>query len=236
MTVTPSGRLKPGDHFTVRVGSSEPLASASCVFREVANELDMVGQEFAGEFTAPLACGEYPISCSVSDLLGNTLEEPNAGVVTVCQTEEFVEPSDEPTQEKVPPTAISNLMAENGVDRVTLRWSPSVTQNEIKAHRIVFGKCGEAFHGENIAPGNRATWYVNQYSDGTPLEICANYCFKLYVIDSENLESVASEVVQGQIQGQMVVIKQFYILQLTKNLLNLELPQSLITVLYSFQF
>ena len=93
-------------------------------------------------------------------------------------------------------------MATSEIDRVTLRWSPSVTENEIKAHRIVFGKCGEAFNGENIAPGNRATWYVNEYSDGTPLEICENYCFKLSVIDSENLESVASEVVQGQIQGE----------------------------------
>ena len=82
--IIPSGILTPSQDFQIKVSSSELLSSAKCVFKEVLSELDSAGDKFVGNFTAPSGCGTYPISCTISDLLGNELVEPNAAVLQVC--------------------------------------------------------------------------------------------------------------------------------------------------------
>ncbi len=82
--VDPPDGVDPSSVFQVRVSSNEPLASATCVFNEISQSLKQAGTAFSGNYQAPNACGEYPISCTVADLMGNELQEPNATTVKVC--------------------------------------------------------------------------------------------------------------------------------------------------------
>lgn len=86
--IVPSGTLLPGQDFQIKVSSSELLSSAKCVFTEVLTALDSAGDKFVGTLKAPSGCGSYPVSCTISDLLGNELEEPNAAVIQVCANAE----------------------------------------------------------------------------------------------------------------------------------------------------
>ncbi len=83
--VDPPEGVDPGSIFQVKVSSNEPLSSARCVFNEIAQVLTQSGEIFVGNYQAPQSCGEYPVGCTVADVLGNELQEDNAAVVKVCK-------------------------------------------------------------------------------------------------------------------------------------------------------
>jgi hypothetical protein len=110
--ISPAGKIAPGSQFTVTIGASDELSSVSVVFGGKTYELSAddgsgsgaggtggmngsgvgagsgngaggVSKVFSGTMRAPLANGEYPMEVTLSDLLGNKMTEPNAGVVSV---------------------------------------------------------------------------------------------------------------------------------------------------------
>lgn len=92
--IDPVDGVNPGDVFQVKVSSSEPLSSARCVFMEESVEFEAVGDKFVGGFQAPQRVGDYPLSCSISDLLGNERVEPNASVLRVFAENEVFDVQD----------------------------------------------------------------------------------------------------------------------------------------------
>lgn len=83
---SPEGNLAPGAEVTLKIGASDELSGVNCVFLGQAHEL--VAQDsknFSVTLRAPMAAGEYPVECTLSDLLGNKMTEPNAGVVVVAE-------------------------------------------------------------------------------------------------------------------------------------------------------
>lgn len=82
----PAGNLVPGSELTLKIGASDELSSVNCIFLGQAHELvPQDSKNFSTTFRAPMAAGEYPVECTVSDLLGNKMTEPNAGVVVVVE-------------------------------------------------------------------------------------------------------------------------------------------------------
>jgi hypothetical protein len=186
--INPDRALKPGEIFSVTVGSSESLAGAWCIFQDVLTPLEPAFNKFSGAILAPTECGEYPLNCTISDLLGNELEEPQAAMIKVCADE----PAEVPEVSiEVPPTAVSNLFGQSEEGQVTLFWSPAEDDNEVSRYRVNFGTCGESLNGLNVTPDNRTQWYI----DG--LESCQKYCFAVTAVDNEGLESVMSNEVEG---------------------------------------
>ena len=186
--VDPTGTLEKYQNFAVKIGSAEPLLFAKCIFRGELIEFDLVGEKFSANFVAPDECGEFPLSCSVADLLGNEIEEPNAAKIKVCADENL--PADPPPQ-KIAPIAVDNFYAENGEDRVTLFWSPAISDAEIKNYQINFGKCGAELTQKNVTPDARTQWYVENL---TP---CEKYCFEIFAIDAAGNFGAKTPQIEG---------------------------------------
>jgi hypothetical protein len=89
--ISPEGNLLPGSEVTLKIGASDELSAVSCVVFGQQYDLTQVdSKNFSVTFRAPLAQGEYPLACTVSDLLGNKMTEPNAGVVVVAEKEQIL--------------------------------------------------------------------------------------------------------------------------------------------------
>ena len=188
--INPPGAVEPNQEFQIKIGAAESLSAVRVVFNELLTELDAVDdRNFVTTLRAPAACGEYPMSSTIVDLLGNELEESNAAVVTVCppkaSKEEVVESIN------IVPTAISNLSAEGGEKKVTLLWSPARDDKGIKNYQINFALCGGDLTGVNSTPDNRTQWYVDN------LEPCEKYCFQVTPFDTDEAEGQISNVAEG---------------------------------------
>jgi len=77
--------VDPGEIFKVEVSANEALSRTNCTFLETSQEFKEAGDVFKGQFQAPQKCGEYPIGCTVADLLENELSNDNANTVKVCK-------------------------------------------------------------------------------------------------------------------------------------------------------
>lgn len=211
--VDPPEGVAAGELFQVKVSSSEALSSSQCVFQEEVVEFEAVGNKFIGSFQAPFQCGEYPISCSISDLLGNERVEPNASVLKVCLGDGEVEDSEdvieneevdlpekkgvsEEEKKNIVPTSISNLSAQSGEGKVTLFWSPAKDDKVVSQYRVEFGKTADSLDQANLVPDNRTQWYV----DG--LETGETYFFRVVAIDAEKKESVPSNIIEAATLGE----------------------------------
>ncbi len=196
--IDPPTGIEPGKVFQVNVSSNEALSSATCTFNGATTELSPAGDRFNGTFQAPSSCGEYPMGCSVADVLGNQLTEPNAAVVSVCggggdlaEPEELVEVPDAPvpTTTAIPPTAVSSLSAEPGDRRVTLFWSPAKDDGAVMSYQIDFGTSAVNLDQQNITPDDRTQWYVDGLKEAT------KYYFTVRAIDANgNLGAVSAPV------------------------------------------
>ena len=196
----PAGPFCGNEDVTLKVGGDD-LDTVECIFNEQIFTLSKgESDKFTTTLKIPAKKGEFPIECTVSDLLGNSVTETNAGVVAVDPT--ICEPPDEEDEaeeevvepENIAPTAITNLSAKSGeVEKVTLFWSPATDDKEIKYYQINFAKCSEKddLNQVNKTPDNRTQWYV------TPLEPCETYCFQVTAYDEEGLASPASNIAEG---------------------------------------
>jgi len=189
--VIPNKEFEKGENFQIKIGSSETLASARCVFQEILTELQLVENRFVGDFVAPNECGDFTMTCTIADLLGNELEEPNAATIKVCPSTIPPDSIEPPPIDNIPPTAISNLYSTSGENKITLFWSPATDDKGITQYRINYGFCGENLNNINITPDSRTQWYIDQL---TP---CQKYCFQVIALDSDNLESVPSNIIEG---------------------------------------
>ncbi len=77
--------VEPGEVFNVTVSSNETLSRTNCTFNQISQDFTESGDVFKGNYQAPQKCGEYPIGCTVADLLENELTEDNAATVKVCK-------------------------------------------------------------------------------------------------------------------------------------------------------
>ncbi|MCF7846781.1 MAG: Ig-like domain-containing protein [Candidatus Gracilibacteria bacterium] len=208
----PSGPIEPGQNFQIKVSSSDELSQVRGVFNEFLTEFspDTSGgagsgagsgsgtgdagspKVFSATFTAPAEPGEYPLSVTLVDLLGNPMEEPNAAVISVGVPEPEPEPEPDP-DEFIAPTAVSSLTATSGEEeKVTLFWSPAEDDTGISHYRVDFSTCeANDFSQTNETPDDRTQWYV------APLEACVKYCFRVTAIDTDGNEGVASNVAEG---------------------------------------
>jgi LPXTG-motif cell wall-anchored protein len=187
--VSPTGYLEKSQSFEIKIGASETISQAKCVFNDILINLTSgTNNTFTGPTITPNECGEFLLNCTISDLLGNELEEPNAAIIKVCNPNAVA-----PETEKIAPTVISNLYTKNEKDRVVLNWSPAISNNKIANYRINFGKCGETLSGVNVTPDDRTQWYVNEIKE------CEKTCFAVTAIDENGLEGVISPEVEGEI-------------------------------------
>lgn len=189
--ISPAGYLAKSQSFEIKVGASETIAQAKCVFNDVLINLT-VGFDGAHTAiaTAPDVCGDYPLGCTISDLLGNELEEPNSAVVKVCDPNATTEPV---IEDSVAPTAVANLYTKNGEDKVTLYWSPAISDAKIAKYRITFGTCGETLVNVNVTPDDRTQWYVDETKP------CEKTCFAVTAIDENGVEGIISPEVEGEV-------------------------------------
>lgn len=184
--IVPPGPKKPNEPFTVRLASSEELSAASCVFDEASYDLVQQTESlYEVQMAAPARCGEFPLSCSISDTIGNKLEEPNAGVIQVLCGED----PQPPVQSNTAPTAPTNVSGQPGEHKVTLFWSPARDDKGVVQYRVSYVEEGSSVIETNIVPDNRTQWYV----DG--LTACTKYRFTVTAVDTDGVESVPSDVV-----------------------------------------
>lgn len=196
----PSG-IGVGQVFVVNVSSNETLSAATCTFNGITTDLSPAGDRFKGDFQAPGVCGDYPLACSVADVLGNELVEPNAAVVQVCgeggELEEPVETVEVPDAPlPVPPTAVTNLSAEAGERKITLYWSPAKDDVEIASYQIDFGVSSDALTLQNKTPDNRTQWYVDGLNEAT------KYYFTVRAVDVDGNLGASSQVVEATTFGE----------------------------------
>ncbi len=201
---TPAGPFCGNEDARIKVGGEE-LDSVSCIFNE---QIITLSKTESGNFEAPIKIpakkGDYPVECTVSDSLGNSVTEPNASVISTdpknCAPEKPVEDNNSNNEENdnipqnIPPTAVLNLSAKSGEkEKVTLFWSPATDDKAIKNYKINFAECSQKdnLNQENQTPDDRTQWYV------TPLKPCVKYCFKVIAIDEEGLKSPASNMAEG---------------------------------------
>jgi hypothetical protein len=85
--VDPPDGVPAGGVFRVTVSSNEPLSTATCTFNGEATPLNRSGDVFVGDINAGEECGSFPLGCSVSDVLGNELQENTAATVQICGNE-----------------------------------------------------------------------------------------------------------------------------------------------------
>lgn len=183
--LSPSSCVEPGNPFEIKVGSSEELSNASCTVNNQSIGFEALDiKTFSGNANAPNTPGQYPIQCSIFDVLGNELYEENAGLLEVCSAPDEPEPEEPPT-ENVPPSCVSNLNAKPGDGKVTLFWSPAEDDTGIQNYTVLYGECGGDLTNVNTVPDARTQWYV----DG--LEACKKYCFAVSPIDENGMENQA---------------------------------------------
>lgn len=206
----PRKTMTQNEAFNIKVSSNEQLSMAKCILNEVQIELALSGDRFVGSFQAPSTCGVYPVSCTIADLLGNELEEPNAETVQVCgddapavdkpsSTSVNVGGEDKPpTPLGISPTAVSNLSAVSGQNKVTLFWSPAKDDQSVAAYRILFGTEKPNLNEFNTTPDNRTQWYIDGLGEGR------NYYFQVFAVDSEGKTGVGSNVVEATTQGESI--------------------------------
>ncbi len=198
--------MDPDEPFKVTVSSDEPLSEASCILNEISVDLALSGDRFTGDFQAPRACGSYPISCTIADLLGNKLEEPNAEILQVCEAGEAGVTSTEiemGTETEVPtetpvviaPTTVSNLSAQSGEGRITLFWSPAKDDGQVARYRIIYGKETNLLNSFNVTPDNRTQWYIDGLDEGV------QYYFQVFAVDDAGKTSVGSNIVASRTKG-----------------------------------
>ncbi len=193
--------MTPNESFAIKVSSNEVLSSAKCVLNEIQTELELSGDRFVGTFQAPDSCGVYPISCSVADLLGNELEEPNAEIVNVCGDDPKINENNKNINTHnagISPTAVTNLSAVSGINKITLFWSPAKDDENIKKYRILFGINKNNLDGFNITPDNRTQWYVDRLEKGR------RYYFQVFAIDNEGRTGIGSNIVEATTKGESI--------------------------------
>ena len=204
LTLDPRRPLDPKEPFFIKVSSNEPLSRARCVVDEILTELDLSGDQFAGNFQAPSACGSYPIACTIADLLGNELEEPNAEVLKVCGGEGVGEgdgsdagdfTDGEGETDDVAPTAVTNLSAVAGDERVTLFWSPAKDNAQVSSYRVAYGTAEGSLNQFNTTPDGRTQWYIEGLEPGV------KYFFQVFATDSAGTTGVGSNIVQATPSG-----------------------------------
>lgn len=187
--ISPKKSMSEDEAFIISVASDEPLSAASCVLNEIQTPLALSGDKFVGTFQAPNKCGVYPISCTITDLLGNELAEPNAEVLQVCASD---------NGNKTAPTAITNLSAKAGEKKVTLFWSPAKDDRGVAQYRIIYGTAKTSMSQISITPDNRTQWYI----DG--LETGRKYFFQVFALDRDGQASVGSNIVQATTLGDSI--------------------------------
>jgi len=191
----PTGPFTPGQNIQINVDGDD-LNAVSCVFNE---QIFNLSKNDSGKFTVNLVVpnkeGDFPLECTVSDLLGNSVTEPNAAVLSVkIPVEEVPEEVEPEIPANLAPTAVTNLSAKGGEEgKITLFWSPATDDKEIINYKVNFAKCSEKenLSGENLTPDDRTQWYIS------PLEQCTTYCFQVTAIDSEGISSTASNIAEG---------------------------------------
>lgn len=203
----------PGTEISLKVGSTEPIADAGCTFEQIPVQMSANGGLFEGTLRAPLKAGPYELSCFVSDVLGNRLDEKNAGEVFVCDSgvdqtpreEAPVEPEiqDIPTPidfDTIAPTAVSNLQAVGVANGIALTWTPAFDDNGVGEYRLSFAAVSEKVENDTpnvvvsefrMLPGNSRSWVVGD------LTSCVNYDFRLMAIDTDGNEGPVSSAVRG---------------------------------------
>jgi hypothetical protein len=222
----PSDPLMPGEEFQMFVGGGEELSCGKAVVNEVEvkfNPLD--SKTYVATLKAPMKQGEYPFSATICDLMGNVLEEQNAGVIVVgnckvdpdcdlgeicvkgfCQPDPNFCRSDEDCPEGqtcIDGVCESKPMAPTAVTNLT------ASNGEIEKSTLLWSPAeddeGIANYRVNYAlceagkELNMASQVPDDrtqwYIDG--LQECRTYCFQVTATDVRGNEGAPSEVAEG---------------------------------------
>lgn len=196
----PAGMVEPGAEVVLKIGASDELSGVRCIFAGRQFELTAFdSKNYAGTLRAPAQPGEYPLECTLADLLGNEMTEPNTGVLVVGyqQVDDGGDSGDGngdgngdgdsgAEAENVPPMAVNNLQVQPGDDRATLMWSPAVDDYGIKNYKVEYGI--DEFTDTEYTPDPRTQWYVL-------MPECTTFKFRVTAIDTHGLEGMVSNEV-----------------------------------------
>ncbi len=159
--IFPTGDVKPGSEVQLKVGASEELSSVSVVFSGQVHELvSQDSKNFFGTIRVPLEIGEHPLTVVLSDLLGNKMTEPNAGVVVVAEKEPITA-TFSPAGEIAPGAEVTmNIVTESdmaGVQFSLLGKTQDLVKQDAQHFSGTFiapqefGEYGVAFTGVDVA-------------------------------------------------------------------------------------
>ena len=180
--ITPTGRLKKGQPFTVTITATEPLSSADSVFQGYLTAYHREGDAFVATLNAPQTAGRFPLDVKAINLSGNQTDFPRVAIIIVGD-------------DLVAPTTATNVSAESGDGKVTLFWSPAKDDSGIANYRVEFGDAETGEGDFNIVPDNRTQWYIDGLSDDK------EYFFQVIAIDEMGNESPISEKVFAMTAG-----------------------------------
>ena len=159
ITIDPPGEISAGEIIKVTLVPTDPLSRATMLLAGNVYVLSAApGGVYEASVPAPIEFGEYPISFTLTDTLGN--EETFRDEVVLK-----VGPSAPPEIER--PGPVPDLRAIPGDGRITLEWSPPETGADKVVHYRVFH--GPAPHQLTDAIDtftDATTWYVPNLVNG----------------------------------------------------------------------
>lgn len=189
IVVDPSTAVDPGTLITVKVYTEDSLSKAQLV---VAGNVYTLTKNVAGyyetSFLAPIDFGQYKLSFSFTDELGNETkaDDKTLQVGKIGQTGSSLKP------EKV-----TGLKVQPADGRVILSWAaPTSLVNPVKNYRVYFGLSPNQLSNAVDTFTNAPTWYIPGLKNGT------EYYFAVAAVDmkgniSEGFDKILSAKVGG---------------------------------------
>lgn len=182
--IEPSGTVNAGAQITVKLYSTDKLSSASMTLSDNIYQLtaDPSGFYFA-QITAPTTFGEYSLSFTLKDELGNETKFDNHSKLVVqgqLTVPEFV-------------ADVTSLTASSSDRRVILTWNPVVqSTNPIQNYRVYIGASPTQLTTAIDTFTSATTWYIPNLENGT------EYYFGVVAVDTKgNISEHFSNIVSA---------------------------------------
>lgn len=184
--VLPEGDLVVDTRFSVEVVSADDLSKVEVELDGDFYELDFSEGKYIGEVLTPLEPGNYSLSITLTDSLGNESNLNDYTTINVIGSE------NENVEDVVYVAPVENLIASPTDGGINLTWNPvEAAVNPIIFYRVYFGSSPDVLDMAIDTVTNANTWFVpNLVNDQT-------YYFAVVAIDelgnpSVELSSVVS--------------------------------------------
>ncbi len=222
----PTGPLLPGEEFRMFLGGGEQLSCGRAIVNDIQIEFNPLDEKtYVATMKAPRKEGEYPFSATICDMMGNVLEEQNAGVIIVgeckvdpdCEVGEicvegFCEPdpnycrSDEDCPEGQvceAGTCIGKPMAPSAVSNL------AASNGEVEKSTLMWSPAedDEGIQNYTVNYGLCQAGDVLDMTSEVPddrtqwyidgLQECMTYCFQVTATDIRGNDGPPSEIAEG---------------------------------------